>query len=188
MKSAPAEARGPTGRAPGGGAPPSSGRGLYGRLVGVAAAVVAADQATKQVALDRLSDGPVSVVPGVLTLRLTFNSGGAFGIAQGLPALFGIVTVAVCLGIVLYVRHVSDRRWLVPLGLVLGGGVGNLSDRLFRPFGGRVVDFVDLHVWPVFNLADSAITIGVILILVLGASAGARGAAAGPDRAGRPPA
>ena len=63
-----------------------------------------------------------------------------------------------------WVRRVDDLRWLVPLGMIVGGGVGNLIDRVFRPFDGQVVDFVDLHVWPVFNLADSAIVVGVLLL------------------------
>jgi signal peptidase II len=56
---------------------------------------------------------------------------------------------------------------LVPLGMMLGGGLGNASDRLFRDLGGRVVDWIDLHVWPVFNLADSAIVVGVLLVIFM---------------------
>ncbi|HVM11992.1 MAG TPA: signal peptidase II, partial [Actinomycetota bacterium] len=52
--------------------------------------------------------------------------------------------------------------------LVLGGGLGNVSDRIFRATGGRVVDFVDLHVWPIFNVADACITVGVLVLLVVG--------------------
>lgn len=129
------------------------------------------DQITKQIALERLGRGPVDVIPGALTLRLTFNSGGAFGLLQGLPGLFLIFTVVVTAAILLWARTITDPRWSIPLGMILGGGVGNAWDRLFRGFDGRVVDFVDLHVWPVFNLADSSITLGVVLVLWLGARA-----------------
>ena len=160
-------------------------RTIYSRLLATAGFVLILDQVTKQIALDRLTRGPVEVVPGALTLRLTFNSGGAFGILQGLSALFLIFTLVVTLAILLWARAITDRRWLIPLGMILGGGVGNASDRLFRGFEGRVVDFVDLHVWPVFNVADSSITLGVLVILWLGARAEEAGQEeAGPEEAG----
>lgn len=133
--------------------------------------MVAADQVTKELALRSLSDGPVDLVPGAVTLRLTYNSGGAFGVLQGLSGLFLVATLVIVALIVLWALRLEDRRWAVPLGLVLGGGVGNVTDRLLRSSGGRVVDFVDLHVWPVFNLADSSIVVGVCLIFVLRARA-----------------
>lgn len=141
---------------------------VYLRLLATAGSVLILDQITKQIALERLAQGPVDVIPGALTLRLTFNSGGAFGVLQGLPGLFLIFTLVVASAILLWARTVTDPRWLVPLGMILGGGVGNAWDRLFRGFDGGVVDFVDLHVWPVFNLADSSITLGVVVILLLG--------------------
>lgn len=140
----------------------------YGPLLATAAAVVAADQLTKSWALRALADGPVTVIDGVLDLRLAFNPGGAFGILQGLPGFFLLATVAVAVLILVWVRRVEDPRWIVPLGMVLGGGLGNLADRVLRSHGGRVVDFIDFQVWPVFNLADSAIVLGAVLILVLG--------------------
>ena len=139
----------------------------YTLLLGVAAVVLALDQATKQIALAALKNGPVDVIPGVLTFRLTFNSGGAFGVLQGLPGLFLVTTLAVIVTILLLVRRVSNPRMLVPLGMILGGGIGNVADRILRPFSGRVVDFVDFHVWPVFNVADAAIVVGLGLILLL---------------------
>ena len=157
-------------------------RAIYSRLLATAGAVVIADQVTKQIALDRLTRGPVDVIPGALTLRLTFNSGGAFGILQGLSGLFLVFTLVVTLAILLWARTISDRRWVVPLGMILGGGIGNAWDRVFRGFDGRVVDFVDLHVWPVFNLADSSITLGVVVILWLGARTGEE---AGREEAGQ---
>jgi signal peptidase II len=128
--------------------------------------VVAVDQVTKQLALQALDRGPIDLLGGALTLRLTLNSGGAFGVLQGFPGFFLGVTLAILTAIVLFVRRLEDKRLLIPLGLVLGGGAGNLCDRVFRGLDGRVVDFVDFHLWPVFNVADSAITIGVCLILL----------------------
>jgi signal peptidase II len=141
----------------------------YAVLGVTALAIIVLDQATKQLALSGLDDGPVDLINGALTLRLTYNSGGAFGLLPGLPGFFLIATVVVVVAILLWVRRIEDYRWMVPLGMVLGGGVGNLTDRIVRTTEGRVVDFIDLHWWPVFNLADASIVIGVGLILLLSA-------------------
>lgn len=138
----------------------------YALLALVAAAVVALDQVTKTLAVDRLSDGPVDVVHGAITLRLTLNSGGAFGILQGLPGVFVAASVVVVVLVFFWVRRLNRPGLIVPLGLMLGGGLGNVADRLFRDFGGRVVDFIDLHVWPVFNVADACIVSGILLLLL----------------------
>jgi signal peptidase II len=136
-------------------------------LIPVAAIVVILDQGTKQFAVTHFQDHPFDVIKGVLTFRLTLNSGGAFGILQGVPGLFLAATVLVVALLVVWVRRLSDQRMLIPLGMMLGGGLGNASDRLFRHLGGRVVDWIDFHVWPVFNLADSAIVVGVILVIFM---------------------
>jgi signal peptidase II len=147
---------------------PSWNRGTYGRVLLTATVVVVLDQLTKWWALEALADGPVDIIEGAITLRLGFNSGGAFGLFQGLPGIFLLTTVVV-IGIILFwIRKLDDPRWLVPLGMVLGGGLGNLADRLFRDLDGQVIDFIDLHVWPIFNLADAAIVIGVGLVILLG--------------------
>lgn len=138
------------------------------RLLGfVAALVVGVDQATKTLALESLSDGPIDVLGGFVTLRITINSGGAFGVLQGVPGFFLVATIGIIVGILLWARNVEHRGWLTALGLVLGGGVGNVIDRIVRGHGG-VVDFVDLHWWPVFNVADASIVTGVGLLLLLG--------------------
>lgn len=130
--------------------------------------VLGLDQVTKELALAALEDGPIDLIEGVLRLNLTLNSGGAFGIGQDLPGLFLIATVGI-VGTILVVAHrVTDARWLVPLGCVLGGGLGNAFDRLFRDLGGGVVDFIDLHVWPIFNVADMAIVTGALIMFVFG--------------------
>jgi signal peptidase II len=135
----------------------------------VAATVAALDQVTKEVALASLKDGPIDLIPGIVTLRLTLNPGGAFGVGREWPGLFLAATIVVIVIILSWVRRVDEVRWLVPLGMIVGGGVGNLIDRVFRPFDGQVVDFVDLHVWPVFNLADAAIVAGAIALALAGA-------------------
>ena len=140
--------------------------GTYLRLGVTALVVVLLDQITKSLAVDRLGDGRViEVVDGAVSLRVTLNSGGAFGLGQGFPLFFLAATIVVIALILLWVRTLDDHTLAIPLGMVLGGGIGNAIDRLFRDTGGRVVDFVDLHVWPVFNVADASITVGVIAIL-----------------------
>ena len=169
--------------------PPSpaadGGVGTYPRLLGAAVAVLALDQATKSLALEALSDGPIDIIEGAVTLELSYNSGGVFGVGRGFPGLFLAATIIVTVGILVWARRIEERAWLVPLGLVLGGGLGNLADRVLRGHDGKVVDFIDLHVWPVFNVADMSIVIGVGLVL-LGAlrtepSRDPEGGAAGAD-------
>jgi signal peptidase II len=146
------------------------GSARYVPLILAAAVVILLDQVTKELALSALADGPVDLIDGAISLRLTFNSGGAFGLLQGLPGFFLIATLIVVVAILLWVRNIEDRRWMIPLGMVLGGGLGNVVDRVVRDTGGRVVDFIDLHWWPVFNIADASIVTGVGLILLLSAS------------------
>jgi signal peptidase II len=139
----------------------------YGLLLLVAAVVVAVDQLTKEIALSTLADGPIHLIDGALSLSLHYNTGGAFGLLQGLPGFFLVATIFIAGLILVWARHMEGARHLIPLGLVLGGGLGNITDRVLREPGGRVVDFIDLHVWPVFNLADSAIVVGVIVLLIV---------------------
>ena len=138
-------------------------------LVGaVAAAVTSADQLSKAWALAALDDGPVHLV-WTLRLNLSFNTGAAFGLAPGLVPLLiavGLVLVIALLG--LGREAITTLPGTVALGMVLGGALGNLADRLFRDHGGAVVDFIDLRWWPVFNLADAAISCGVVLLVVNG--------------------
>ena len=133
-----------------------------------AALIVALDQFTKHLAVSRLDDGSVTnVIDGILTFRLTYNPGGAFGLGRGLPGFFLVASVAIVVMVIVIARRVDDPRWVIPLGCILGGGVGNLIDRLVREPGGRVVDFIDLQVWPLFNIADSAIVLGVVALFWL---------------------
>jgi signal peptidase II len=135
-------------------------------VFGSAAAVYLLDRVTKFLA-ERGLEGrpPVELLPGV---RLTFttNSGGAFSIGGGAPLLFVTATVIVSGVIVATAHRHTHAMTAVALGLVLGGALGNLTDRVLRgpAFHGRVVDFVDIGPWPVFNVADSAIVVGALLL------------------------
>ena len=139
-------------------------------LYGIAAAVLALDRVTKVLAERNLQDGPVELIPGVLDLRYTTNPGGAFGLFGGIPWLFVAISAAVVVAIVLASRRLPATASAVGLGLVLGGAIGNLIDRAIRGpgFSGEVVDFIDLQVWPIFNVADSAIVIGAAVLLLSG--------------------
>jgi signal peptidase II len=103
------------------------------------------------------------------------NPGAAFSIAGGATVLFTLVALGIVAVIVRTARRLRSRAWAVTLGLLLGGALGNLADRLLRapgPLRGHVVDFVDLQwhgrsVWPVFNVADAAIVTGALLAVLL---------------------
>jgi signal peptidase II len=153
------------------GSSPLPGRPRLLLLLAVAATVLLADIVTKALAVHRLSErDPVDLLGGLLTLRLVRNAGAAFGFAQGLTIAFTLVAVAVVVVILRLSRRLRSTSWAVALGLVLGGAVGNLVDRIFRapgPGRGHVVDFLELPHWPVFNLADSAIVSSAILMVLL---------------------
>lgn len=144
-------------------------------LAGVAAAVLALDVATKVWAVERLSPGEVDLLGGLVVLHEQRNPGAAFSLAGGATVLFTAVAFGIVAVIVRTARRLVSRGWAVSLGLLLGGALGNLADRLFRapgPFRGHVVDFIDLQwngesVWPVFNVADMAIVAGAGLALLL---------------------
>ncbi|MGH9139332.1 MAG: signal peptidase II [Acidimicrobiales bacterium] len=135
----------------------------------VGAGLVAADQLAKEWALHALDDGPVDLV-WTLRLKLHFNSGTAFSLAAGRGGIVALLGLVVVLVLFRSVRRMPGRVPRVALGLVLGGAVGNLADRAFRAgdgfLGGRVVDFIDLQWWPVFNLADMGIVIGAGLLVL----------------------
>lgn len=109
---------------------------------------------------------PIRLIPGVLDLRFTTNSGGAFSIGQRAPWLFAGATILVSVAIVVTAFRHTSLLTAAALGLVLGGALGNLTDRVVRgsSLNGRVIDFIDVHVWPVFNAADSAIVVGAALL------------------------
>jgi signal peptidase II len=138
----------------------------------VAAVVVVVDQLTKAWALEALADGPIETGIGSLQFNLAFNSGTAFSVGEGrggLISLLGLVVVGFLLAGV--VRWPGRLPWLAA-GMVAGGALGNLLDRLFRAgddtfLGGHVVDFIDVQWWPIFNVADIGICVGAALLAVL---------------------
>jgi signal peptidase II len=140
-------------------------------LVVTAVVVLVADVVSKAIVASALADrSPVVVIPHVLRLTLTRNSGAAFSIGTGSTWLFTAVAVAVVVVIIRSARSLAARGWAIAFGLLLGGALGNLADRLFRapgPLRGEVVDWIELPHWPVFNVADSAIVVGGILAVLL---------------------
>ncbi len=147
---------------------PASYRGL---AFGAAAAVVVLDQLSKHWALSALADGPIHVA-GPLDLRLVFNPGVAFGIGSGggwtpVIVLGGLAVMAL---VAVLAWRADTRGRALGLGIILGGALGNQLDRALRAgngfFGGQVVDFADLGWWPVFNLADTALWIGIGLLVL----------------------
>jgi signal peptidase II len=136
-------------------------------VAAVAGIVVVADQASKWWALQALGPTGIDVV-WTLRLRLVFNTGTAFGLGSRFAPLIAILAVVV-VAVLLRTGSALEGTWArLSLGLVLGGAVGNLLDRLFRAggglLGGAVVDFIDFGWWPVFNVADMAITGGAALL------------------------
>jgi len=132
----------------------------------VAAAAFALDQGTKILAVAHLDPGSfVPLLGGWLRLTLTHNVGSAFGLigSGAIPLAASALVCVVVLGYVFRGGLVRAPGRSMPLGLIVGGALGNLLDRVRT---GGVIDFIDLRVWPVFNIADAAITIGVGLLAI----------------------
>jgi signal peptidase II len=145
----------------------------------VAITVVALDQLSKAVVVATLADGePVRLLGGLITLTYTRNAGAAFSLGGGFTLVFTAVAVAVVVVILRTARRLYSTAWAVALGALLGGAVGNLVDRLVRDPGigrGHVVDWIQVPHFAVFNLADTAITlsaVGMVLLTVLGRDLG----------------
>ncbi|MBD0323639.1 MAG: signal peptidase II [Aldersonia sp.] len=140
-------------------------------LLVIAAVVIAFDVLTKCLAVAFVEPGdPVRIIGDTVTLTLVRNPGAAFSMATGMTWLLTCIAVAVVIGVVRMARKLRSPWWALGLGLVLGGAIGNLIDRFLRspgPLRGHVVDFVSVGWWPVFNVADSAVVCGAILMVVL---------------------
>ena len=141
------------------------------RLYLVAALTWGLDLATKIWAVNNLSArNPVELLGSFFQLTLVRNPGAAFSFATGATIVFTIISVAAVIAIVYYSVKITSLGWATALGLLLGGVLGNLTDRLFRSPGflkGEVIDWLELTHWPVFNLADSAIVVAAFLAIVL---------------------
>jgi signal peptidase II len=137
--------------------------GSAAAAVATAGVVVAVDQATKQLANSNVERGEsVSVFPG-LEISNTRNTGVAFGIFEGGGVIVGVlIGAALVLLIGYFLRHSDVPLLWLPVGMLLGGALGNLAD---RARDGAVIDFIDPVAWPAFNVADSCIVVGVFLLL-----------------------
>ena len=134
----------------------------------VAISVWLIDQATKWIAVAAL-DGhdSITLIPNVLSFTFLRNGGAAFGMAAGLTVVLSALAVLVCVFVIRAASRLRDKGWAIGLGLLLAGAMGNLTDRIFRdpsPFQGHVVDFIHLNHWPVFNVADIALTFAALVV------------------------
>jgi signal peptidase II len=140
-------------------------------LLLVAGLVLVADLVSKVLVVEHIRpDHPVRVLGHYLRLTNTRNSGAAFSVGTGATVLFTAVAVVVVIVILRATARLRSSGWAICLGLLLGGALGNLVDRVFRApgvFRGEVVDWLQLPHWPVFNLADSAIVIGGVVAVLL---------------------
>jgi signal peptidase II len=159
-----------------GGPRPGYTRAAVAVLAVTAVLAVALDQVVKALSTDHLTEGePVRVLGGLIYLSLLRNGGAAFSFGTGVTWVFPVITLAVIVWIVWMGRRLRSVPWAIALGLVLGGALGNLADRMFRapgPFQGHVVDMLSLFApygkgFAVFNIADSCLTVGVILAVLL---------------------
>jgi signal peptidase II len=141
-----------------------------GVLVAVAVTALALDVISKAIVVSTLPDRTVELLGGLLTLRVLRNSGAAFNIGNGMTLIFTVIATGVVVAILRYARKLRSLPWAVTLGLLLGGALGNLADRMLRSpgvFRGHVVDWIELPHWPVFNLADASIVCGGVLAVLL---------------------
>ena len=140
-------------------------------MVGIALAVLAADIISKTIVVATLTGRQVRLLGGLVTLLETRNPGAAFSLGGPSETIvFSVIAVGVVIYIIRAARRIYSIAWAVALGLLLGGATGNLTDRIFRSpglFRGWVVDWILVPHWPVFNLADSAITCGGVLMVML---------------------
>ena len=135
----------------------------------VAGVIVVLDQLSKAWALRDLADGRIIHVIWTLQFNLTYNRGMAFSRGTGLGPVIGVIALVVVVMLLLSLRRADNSLTRLATGLIIGGAVGNILDRLFRGSGwmrGAVIDFIDFQWWPVFNIADMAIMIGAATMIV----------------------
>jgi signal peptidase II len=140
------------------------------RLFATAWTIWLFDFLTKIWALSALTSSPRHILGSNLQFVLVKNSGAAFSFATGFTLFFSLLALAVVVVITYYAPRITSQGWLVALGLLLGGVLGNLTDRIFRHPGflnGYVIDWIQIPHWPVFNLADSAITLAALIAFTL---------------------
>jgi signal peptidase II len=140
-------------------------RRAWARAGAVAAAVLAVDQATKALVRGSLAFGEEDPVVPLLTLVHVRNRGVAFGALSDAGTVVGVVVAVALVALVAFFATQLHRPWAwAPVGLLAGGAVGNIVDRLRQ---GWVTDFLKLPAWPAFNVADVAITVGVVVLVIV---------------------
>ncbi|MFG1774090.1 signal peptidase II [Nocardia salmonicida] len=148
-----------------------AGRRRLTTLLIIAVVLFGLDLLTKCLAVAFIDPGEsVPIIGDFARFTLVRNPGAAFSMATGMTWLLTLIAAAVVIGVIRIGRTLRSLWWAIGLGMVLGGALGNLVDRLFRypgPLQGHVVDFVAVGWWPVFNVADSAIVCGAILLVAL---------------------
>jgi len=135
----------------------------------ISAVIVLLDQVSKAWALRDLADGRIIHVIWTMQFNLTYNRGMAFSRGTGIGPIIGVIGLVVVALLLLSLRRADNTLTRVATGLIIGGAVGNILDRLFRGSGwmrGAVIDFIDFQWWPVFNVADMAIMIGAATMMV----------------------
>ncbi len=135
----------------------------------IAALVVGIDQLSKHWAVSQLNDGHTVHVLWTLRFNLSFNGGMAFGRGQGFGPIIGVVATIVVVGLLLSLRQSGSKISIVAIGLIVGGAMGNIVDRLFRGdawLHGKVIDFIDFQWFPIFNVADICVNVGGGLLVL----------------------
>jgi signal peptidase II len=149
--------------------PAGASRAVTPLAVGIAAVIIVVDHLTKWWAINALDDRNIDLV-WKLRLNLVHNQGAAFGFGSRYAPLFALAALTMVLLLFRSGSQFAGRWPQIAVGLVMGGALGNLLDRLFRDghgfLGGRVVDFIDIQIWPVWNVADMAISAGAVLLVL----------------------
>jgi len=146
--------------------------GVLALVLGLAVGILAVDQIAKRFVVGNLQEGvSVPVIGELVQFHFVRNPGAAFSLGIGATWIFAIIALAVAVVIVVFARRIRSLAWATVLGMLLGGTIGNLADRLFREPGfgqGHVIDFIQLWGFPaIFNVADIAITFSVVLLVIL---------------------
>ncbi|QLL23734.1 signal peptidase II [Actinobacteria bacterium IMCC25003] len=140
------------------------------RLFATAWTIWLFDFVTKAWALQSLSTEPRKVIGSLLQFTLVYNSGAAFSFATGFTILFSLIALSVVVATIYFAPRITSHGWQLTIGLLLGGVLGNLTDRIFREpsfLSGYVIDWIQIPHWPVFNIADSAICIAAAISFIL---------------------
>jgi signal peptidase II len=140
------------------------------RLFATAWTIWLIDYVTKAWALQSLSSEPRKIIGTLLQFTLVYNSGAAFSFATGFTILFSLIALAVVIATIYFAPKLTSHGWQITIGLLLGGVLGNLTDRIFRQpsfLSGYVIDWIQIPHWPVFNIADSAICVAAAISFIL---------------------